>query len=157
MPLNGIREIELFDVWGIDFMGPFPISKNCSYILVAVDYVSKWVVAMACYFNDAKIVVKFLHKHIFTRFGTPHALISDEGTHFINHLLEEVLIKYNIQHRVATAYHPQTNSLVGFSNREIKGILAKIVKPHRKDWASKLDDVVSLSDCLQNPYRNVPI
>ncbi|KAJ9553842.1 hypothetical protein OSB04_017887 [Centaurea solstitialis] len=142
MPLNGILEIELFDVWGIDFMGPFPVSNNCSYILVAVDYVSKWVEAMACHSNDAKTVVKFLQKHIFTRFVTPRALISDEGTHFLNNLLEELLLKYNIQHRVATAYHPQTNGLAELSNREIKGILAKVVKPHRKDWASKLDDAL---------------
>ena len=71
MPLNGIFEVELFDVWGIDFMGPFPSSNNCQYILVAVDYVSKWVDAMACTSNDAKTVVKFLQKQIFTRFGTP--------------------------------------------------------------------------------------
>ncbi|XP_024962718.1 uncharacterized protein LOC112502930 [Cynara cardunculus var. scolymus] len=86
MPLNGILEVELFDVWGIDFMGPFPPSNNCQYILVAVDYVSKWVEAMACVSNDAKIVVKFLQKQIFTRFGTPRALISDEGTHSMNNL-----------------------------------------------------------------------
>ncbi|KAJ9561566.1 hypothetical protein OSB04_006726 [Centaurea solstitialis] len=131
MPLNGILEIELFDVWGIDFMGPFPISNNCSYILVAVDYVSKWVEAMACHSNDAKTVIKFLQKHIFSRFGTPRALIGDE-----------VLEKYDIRHRVATAYHPQTNGLAELSNREIKGILAKVVKPHRRDWASKLDDAL---------------
>ncbi|KAJ9535799.1 hypothetical protein OSB04_un001046 [Centaurea solstitialis] len=142
MPLNGILEIELFDVWGIDFMGPFPISNNCSYILVVVDYVSKWVEAMACHSNDAKTVIKFLQKQIFSRFGTPRALISDEGTHFINKMLEEVLEKYDIRHRVATAYHPQTNGLAELSNREIKGILAKVVKPHRKDWASKLDDAL---------------
>ncbi|KAJ9535341.1 hypothetical protein OSB04_un001548 [Centaurea solstitialis] len=142
MSLNGILEIELFDVWGIDFMGPFPISNNCAYILVAVDYVSKWVEAMACHTNDAKTVVKFLQKQIFTRFGTPRALISDEGTHFINNVLEEVLRKYEIKHRVATTYHPQTNGLAELSNREIKGILSKVVKPHRKDWASQLDDAL---------------
>ncbi|KAJ9547184.1 hypothetical protein OSB04_019727 [Centaurea solstitialis] len=142
MPLNGILEIQLFDVWGIHFMGPFPVSNNCSYILVVVDYVSKWVEAMACHSNDAKTVVKFLQKQIFTRFVAPRALISDEGTHFLNNLLEELLLKYNIQHRVATAYHPQTNGLAELSNREIKGILAKVVKPHIKDWASKLDDAL---------------
>ncbi|KAJ9536803.1 hypothetical protein OSB04_un000027 [Centaurea solstitialis] len=140
--INRIKCLRFPTVWGIDFMGPFPISNNCSYILVAVDYVSKWVEAMACHSNDAKTVVKFLQKHIFTRFGTPRALISDEGTHFINNLLEEVLEKYDIKHRVATAYHPQTNGLAELSNREIKGILSKVVTPHRKDWASKLDDAL---------------
>ncbi|XP_024965866.1 uncharacterized protein LOC112506070 [Cynara cardunculus var. scolymus] len=75
------------------FMGPFPPSNNCQYILVVVDYVSKWVEAMTCMSNDAKVVVKFLRKQIFTRFGTPRALISDEGTHFVNNLLKGVLEK----------------------------------------------------------------
>ncbi|KAJ9544783.1 hypothetical protein OSB04_024490 [Centaurea solstitialis] len=60
MPLNNIFEVELFDVWGIDFMGPFPNSNNNNYILVAVDYVSKCVEAVACHSNDANTVVKFL-------------------------------------------------------------------------------------------------
>ena len=123
-------------------MGPFPPSNNCQYILVAVDYVSKWVEAIACTSSDAKTVVKFLQKNIFTRFGTPRALISDEGTHFVNNMLKGVLNKYNINHRVATAYHPQTNVLAELSNREIKGILEKVVRPNRKDWAFKLDDAL---------------
>ena len=123
-------------------MGPFPMSFNNQYILVAVDYVSKWVEAIACPHNDAKTVINFLQKIIFVRFGTPRALISDEGTHFINKMLSAVLNKYNIQHRVATAYHPQTGGLAELSNREIKSILEKVVKPNRKDWSLKLDDAL---------------
>ena len=83
-PLKGILEVEMFDVWGIDFMGPFPSSYSNKYILLAVDYVSKWVEAIATQTNDAKVVLKFLKKNIFTRFGTLRALISDEGSHFCN-------------------------------------------------------------------------
>ena len=79
----GILEVELFDVWGIDFMGPFPSFLGNKYILVCVDYVSKWVEAQACVANDARVVCKFLKK-IFTRFGTPRAIISDGGSHFCN-------------------------------------------------------------------------
>ena len=69
--MKNILEVELFDVWGIDFMGHFPPSFGFVYILLVVDYVSKWVEAIAAATNDAKVVLKFLHKNIFTRFGTP--------------------------------------------------------------------------------------
>lgn len=80
MPLSDILVVEIFDVWGIDFMGPFPTSFGNEYILVAVDYVSKWVEAVATRTNDHKVVVKFLQSNIFSRFGYPRAIISDEGT-----------------------------------------------------------------------------
>ncbi|GJY60021.1 reverse transcriptase domain-containing protein [Tanacetum coccineum] len=76
MPQNAIQVCEIFDVWGIDFMGPFPFSRGNKYILVAVDYLSKWVEAKALPTNDARVVVKFL-KSLFARFGTPRAIISD--------------------------------------------------------------------------------
>ncbi|GJU54962.1 reverse transcriptase domain-containing protein [Tanacetum coccineum] len=70
MPQNAIQVCEIFDVWGIDFMGPFPSSRGNKYILVAVDYLSKWVEAKALPTNDARVVVKFL-KSLFSRFGAP--------------------------------------------------------------------------------------
>ena len=83
MPLKGILEVELFDVWGIKFMDPFPSSLGYKYILVMVDYVSKWVEAIPTITNDAKVVKKMLKKTIFPRFGTPRTLISDGGSHFL--------------------------------------------------------------------------
>ena len=112
MLMNNIHEVELFDVWGIDFMGPFPKSNGQQYILVAVDYVSKWVEAVASATNDAKVVLKFIKNHIFNRFGTPRAIISDGGTHFCNKLFENLQGKYGVQHKVATPYHPQTSGQV---------------------------------------------
>nr|GEZ02228.1 reverse transcriptase domain-containing protein [Tanacetum cinerariifolium] len=78
MPQNSIQVCEIFDVWGIDFMGPFPSSKGNKYILVTVDYLSKWVKSKALPTNDARVVVKF-SKSLFSRFGTPKAIISDRG------------------------------------------------------------------------------
>lgn len=83
MPLNPILVIEIFDCWGIDFMGPFP-PFGYQYIIVAVDYVSKWVEAVACRSNDNRTVIKFLKENVLSRFGTPRAIISDRGTHFCN-------------------------------------------------------------------------
>ncbi|GKC45833.1 reverse transcriptase domain-containing protein [Tanacetum coccineum] len=92
MPENAIQVCEIFDVWGIDFMGPFPSSRGNKYILVAVDYLSKWVEAKALPTNDARVVVKFL-KSLFARFGTPRAIISDRGTHFCNDQFAKVMSK----------------------------------------------------------------
>nr|GFA01722.1 reverse transcriptase domain-containing protein [Tanacetum cinerariifolium] len=93
---------------GIDFMGPFPNSKGNKYILVAVDYLSKWVEARALPTNDARVVVNFL-KSLFSRFGTPKAIISNRGTHFCNDQFARVMSKYGVTHRLSTAYHPQTS------------------------------------------------
>ena len=88
------------------------------------------------------MVASFLHSHIFTRFETPRALITDGGTHFCNKLIDNVLRKYGVRHRTALAYHPQTNDQVEVLNKEIKSILEKIVNSSKKDWAKKIDDAL---------------
>ncbi|KAH9698290.1 hypothetical protein KPL71_023958 [Citrus sinensis] len=140
MPLTNILEVEVFDVWGMDFMGLFPPSFGNLYILVAVDYVSKWVEAATLPTNDAKTMVAFLQKNIFSRFGTPRAIISDEGTHFYNKVFTAAMVKYGVRHKVATTYHPQSNGQAEVSNREIKKILEKVVNSTRKDWSLYLHD-----------------
>ncbi|GKA09906.1 reverse transcriptase domain-containing protein [Tanacetum coccineum] len=105
MPQNSIQVCEIYNVWGIDFMGPFSSSRGNKYILVAIDYLSKWVEAKALPTNDARVVCKFL-KSLFARFGTPRAIISDRGTHFCNEQFAKVMLKYGVTHRLSTAYHP---------------------------------------------------
>ncbi|GJS80582.1 reverse transcriptase domain-containing protein [Tanacetum coccineum] len=141
MPQNSIQVCEIFDVWGIDFMGPFPSSRGNKYILVAVDYLSKWVEAKALPTNDARVVVKFL-KSLFARFGTPRAIISDRGTHFCNDKFAKVMSKYGVTHRLATAYHPQTSGQVKVSNRGLKRILERTVGENRASWSDRLDDAL---------------
>ena len=141
-PMHPILEIELFDLWGIDFMGPFPASYSNLYILLAVDYVSKWVEAIPTRTNDAKVVAQFLRSNIFSRFGTPRALITDNGTHFCKKVIDKVLQKYGVRHRTSLAYHPQSNGQAEVSNREIKYILEKTVNSSRKDWSKKIDDAL---------------
>ena len=142
MPLNPILIIEIFDCWGIDFMGPFPPSFGYLYILVAVDYVSKWIEVVPCKTNDHKTVLRFLKENVLSRFGTPRTIISDGGTHFCNRPFEALMKKYGITHKVATPYHPQTSGQVEISNREIKNILQKTVNPDRKDWSLRLTDAL---------------
>ncbi|CAN6472359.1 unnamed protein product [Victoria cruziana] len=142
MPMTPILVVDVFDVWGIDFMGPFPPSFGYLYILVAVDYVSMWVEAVATRTNDHKGVLKFIKHNIFSRFGVPRVMISDGGRHFRNVQVASLLRKYSVHHRIATPYHPQTSGQVEVSNREIKHILEKTVRPDRKDWSMKLDDAL---------------
>nr|GEX88596.1 reverse transcriptase domain-containing protein [Tanacetum cinerariifolium] len=104
---------------GIDFMRPFPSSRGNKYILMAVDYLSKTVEAKALPTNDDRVVCKIL-KSLFSRFGTPRAIISDCGTHFCNDQLTKVMLKYDVIHRLATAYHLQTSGQVEVSNRGLK-------------------------------------
>ena len=120
LPLNPIHVIELFDVWGIDFMGLLVSSDGMKYILVAADYVSKWVEAISLANNDRKSVIVFLKKNIFSIFGTPRAFITDGGSHFCNKMFKRLLGKYGVHHNLATSYHPQTSGQVEVSNREIK-------------------------------------
>ncbi|GKE36903.1 reverse transcriptase domain-containing protein [Tanacetum coccineum] len=141
MPQNSIKFCEIFDVWGIDFMGPFSSSHGNKYILVAVDYLSKWVEAKALPTNDASVVVKF-YKSLFARLRTPRAIISDRGTYFCNYQFDKVMSKYGVTHRLATAYHPQTNGQVEVSNRGLKHILERTVRENRASWSDKLDEAL---------------
>ena len=142
MPLSPIIEVEIFDLWGIDFMGPFPNSNGFEYILIAVEYMSQWVEAIPTKTNDHQVVVKFIHQHIFSRFGCPRAIISDGGKHFNNQQMQSMLKKYGVEHRVTTPSHPQANGQVENTNREVKKILKEIVRLDGKDWSSKIYDAL---------------
>nr|GFA00347.1 reverse transcriptase domain-containing protein [Tanacetum cinerariifolium] len=124
MPQNSIQTCEIFDVWGIDFMGSFPSSRRNKYILVAVDYFSKWVEAKALCTNDARVVCKFL-KSLFDRFGSPRAIISDRGTHFCNDQFAKVMLKYEVTHRLSTAYHPQTSGITKIVKSLVLSVIVK--------------------------------
>ena len=123
-------------------MGPFPPSEGKEYILVASDYVSKWVDSIPTRTNDHPVVNKLIVNNIFSRFSCPRAIISDVGSHFTNSHFRSLLKKYGVHHRVTTPYHPQANGQVEVSNREFKNILKKIIHMDGRDWAAKLPDAL---------------
>nr|GEU68319.1 reverse transcriptase domain-containing protein [Tanacetum cinerariifolium] len=91
--------------------------------------------------NDARVVMKFL-KSLFARFGTPRAIISARGTYFCNDKFAKVMSKYEVTHRLATAYHTQTSGQVGVSNKGLKCILKRRVGENRALWSKKLRDAL---------------
>ncbi|GJY32754.1 reverse transcriptase domain-containing protein [Tanacetum coccineum] len=147
---------EVFDVWGLDFMGPFPQSRGNKYILAAVDYVSKWVEAQALPTNDARVVVKFL-RSLFSRFGVPKAFISDRGTHFCNSQLEKALQIYGVTHKLSMVYHPQSNGQNEVTNRAIKRILERSLGYNPKDCESRLMQLNELAELRDGAYENTRI
>nr|GEV27974.1 reverse transcriptase domain-containing protein [Tanacetum cinerariifolium] len=140
----------------IDFMGPFLSSRGNKYILVAVDYLSKWAEAKVLPTNDARVVCKFL-KSLFARFRTPRAIISDRGTHFCNDQFAKVMLKYGVTHRLSTAYHPQTSGQVWVSNHGLKCIIERTVGENRTSWSDKLDDALwAFRTAFKTPIRINP-
>jgi hypothetical protein len=119
MPLTSNLQIDIFNVWGIDFMGPFPNSEGCEYILVVVDYVSKSVEALPCWAAVAMHSKKMFHEVIFPRYEVPRIVISDGGSHFIDRTFRKALSEVGVDHRIATPYQPQTSGQAETSNKQI--------------------------------------
>ena len=133
MSMQGILVVQIFYVWGIEFIGPFSSSFGNLYILLAVDYVSKWVEAIDCSRNDPNTFVGFIQRNILSRFGAPRTIISDEGSHFANKVFSKLMSIYGIRHVMGLAYHLLSNGQSKISNKEIKKILEKTVNTRRKD------------------------
>ncbi|XP_071939643.1 uncharacterized protein [Coffea arabica] len=94
------------------------------------------------YVWDEPYLWKYCSDQIIRRYGTPRAIINDRGTHFCNRVMEALMKKYGVTHRVSTSYHPQTSGQAEISNKEIKSILEKTVNPNRKDWSLRLNDAL---------------
>ncbi|MCO5593513.1 hypothetical protein L7F22_047527 [Adiantum nelumboides] len=132
-----------FEKWGIDAMGPLPRTANGKrYILVAIDYMTRWVEAQSVVKVNEKTVSKFVYTHICCRFGTPLEIVSDNGPGFRRGLLTEVCEELKISHRHSTPYYPQSNGLVEKANGIIAGIIRKMVESKPKRWDNFLDGAI---------------
>ncbi|MCO5596442.1 hypothetical protein L7F22_050505 [Adiantum nelumboides] len=128
---------------GNDAMGPLPRTANGKlYILVAIDYMTRWVEAQSVAKVNEKTVSKFVYTHICCRFGTPLEIVSDNGPGFRRGLLTEVCEELKISHRHSTPYYPQSNGLVEKANGIIARIIRKMVESKPKRWDNFLDGAI---------------
>jgi hypothetical protein len=120
---------------GIDFVGPLPLTNQGNkYIIVAMDYLTKWPEAKPVSAATAEQVATFLYEDIIGRHGCPAKILSDRGTHFNNHMIAHLLERFRIKQLLSTPYHPQTNGLVERFNRTLCEALAKLSNEHKDDW-----------------------
>ena len=144
-PLTPILPLALFEKWGIDFVGPIkPTTKGRRnrYILVATEYVSKWVEAQPTKRADAATVANFLVRFILRRYGCPLELVSDRGTHFLNEVIDAILKTYWVKHRLTSPYNPKANGLTERANGIICKILTRTVDIFQEDWDLKLQSAL---------------
>jgi transposase InsO family protein len=126
----------------MNFMGQFPNSEGCKYIMAAIDYVSKWVEALPCWGADAMHSKRMFHEVIFPRYGVPRIVISDGGSHFIDRTLRKALTDVGVDHQIATLYHPQTSDKAETTNKQIKNTLQKTVNQMGESWRSELSEAL---------------
>ena len=140
--LHPIEVIEPFYQIGIDIVGPLPkTERNNKYIVVAMDYFTKWPEAKALTEATAKEVAMFIYEDIICRHGCPKKILSDRGTHFNNRVIEKLVEKFQIKHKFSTPYHPKTNGLVERFNKTICEALAKLTKEDT-DWDLHIGSVL---------------
>ena len=121
--------LQAFDKWVVDVVGPISSlgkKTGACYIITATNYLTKW--AKATPFKDctATTAAKFLFENVVTRFGCPKILLSDKGTHFVNKMIAELTVEFQIQHKKTTPYHPQVNGMVEAFNKILENALTKV-------------------------------
>src|SRR6266542_2465330 len=134
--------MDIFERWGIDIVRPLPQTEDgYRYIVVAIDYFSRWLEVRPLNYANAQQVVKFIYEEIICRFGTPRVLQSNRGTHFINEVIQELTDKFQIRHSLSSSYHPQSNRLVKRFNRILCEGLAKMAETIN-DWDTYIQPVL---------------
>jgi len=138
-PLHPIIAVGPFAKWGIDFITCNPHSVGGhAYIILAVDYFTKWAEAMPTFDADGKTAAIFVFNHIITRFGVPQAIITDHGHHFRNIMMTELTGQLGLRHDSSTPYYPQANGLVESINKVLVIMIRRIIGIHRSNWHNML-------------------
>jgi transposase InsO family protein len=152
MPLHAQVMIEPFEKWALNFVGPISaMSRKKNYILVCMDYVTKWVEAKSLFRAIDNSIVEFFYEDIFTHFGVPREIVTDQGTQFTSKMMKELTEKYGIKHHKSSPYHPQANGQVESTNKFLEAILTNTVQLHHRDWVDRLPEALWT---YQTTWRN---
>ena len=116
--------------------------SGARYIIIAVEYVTKWTEAEPVETRWSEVAAKFLYENIITRFGCPLTLISDQGTHFINKTIKNLTDQFHVDHRRSTTYHPQSNGVIEAFNKTLKKGLNKVFNTDKADWDKKIPAIL---------------
>jgi hypothetical protein len=142
MPLQPQVLVEPFDKWGMEFISLIdPPSGKKRHILVCTDYMTKWDEVKAMKDATKQNVVAFLQECIFSRFGYPREIVTNQGPQFTSRIIEEIMKEHNIHHRKSTPYHPQANGQAEVTNQELENILTIEISMNKKNWSKKLIEV----------------
>ncbi|XP_025636205.1 uncharacterized protein [Arachis hypogaea] len=160
-PAQELHTIEVswpFDRWGLDILGPFPKAPGqVKFLLVSIDYFSKWIEAQPLAYITSEKVRSFLWKNIICRFGIPREIISDNGRQFTDHKLATFLTNFNIKHHFSSVEHPQTNGQVESANRIILQGLKKKLGEAKGEWADLIPEVLwSYKTSIQSATGETP-
>src|SRR6266540_1302886 len=124
-----ISPTDIFKRWGVDIVGLLPITREGNrYIVVAMDYFSRWPEARPLKTANADTVAIFLYEKIICRFGVSRILQSDRGTHFVNELIQRLTKRFKIRYSLSLPYHPQSNRLVERFNKTLCEGIAKLAE-----------------------------
>eukprot|EP00249_Psilotum_nudum_P025170 c29402_g1_i1 orf=3-920(-) len=144
-PLHPIPPLGPFEKWGIDFVGPLHITpRRNQFILVATDYLTKWVEARPLKSATAEETARFLYERIITRFGCPREIVSDQGPQFMSYMVSNIMERMAIKHRCTTTYKPSSNGLAERTNHILCKLLAKEadLEANRHNWDKKIHAVL---------------
>lgn len=145
MPLIPINPSRTFEIWAIDFVGPFSIPgrrTRAHYIIIAVEFMTKWAKVEAVDTCSSEVATKFIYENIIVRFGCPLTLLSDQGTHFINKTIAALTKEFKIAHLKTSSYHPQANGAVESFNKTLVKGLTKICNRDKNDWDDKIPAIL---------------
>ncbi|XP_061965340.1 uncharacterized protein LOC133689500 [Populus nigra] len=138
-PLFNMTSPWPFAMWGIDVIGPInpKASNRHQFILVAIDYFTKWVEASSYVHVTQKVVKCFIEKDLICRYGSPEKIVTDNAQNFNGKIITELCVKWKIKHSKSSPYRPKMNDAVEAANKNIKNIIQKMVVTY-KDWHEML-------------------